>query len=766
VTPHPPSHSDPPAIPDYELLKPIGRGSYGEVWLARSVTGVFRVIKIVRRNRFDNDRPFRRELQGISRFQAIASGRPRQLALLHVGRNEEAGYFYYVMEPADDAVAGSSIHPDSYVPLTLKELLHRRGRLPASDCVQIALDLARALAVLHDERLIHRDIKPSNVIFVQGVPKLADVGLVASSDATLTSVGTHGYVPPEGPGSSAADIYSLGKLVYEMFTGLDRLEFPTLPPHLTEGSDAPLVRELNAIILRACQPQPQQRHASAHDLARDLELVQAGRSVAFYEGIRRRFRLIATAAILIATATATFAFVLTWRAKVLHRANENARRALYRSDIAVAQLAHASGDLGRARAALQRQIPGPGESDLRGIEWNILNHEVRGDGTPLESVPEAVGIRRLVTEPTGQWLAGSLVDDTVALWKLPEGRIVRILTNAPVLGGFTPDGLLVVDEAQRALRFEHPLNGPVRTIQTGQRLYHTARVNQSIFSPQSDFVSTASSDQTVKIWSVADGKIKATYRGLGRPATASAWSHDSASLYVTDDIGNIQFIDLNKALSTHTLSELHNDVYGDLTFSPDTAMIAVSKNSNSVAIVNIEPLKISHEISGIFQPLCFSNDNTNLFALSSDWNLAMVNWKSATVTNLVRFVPENFSLINWTVSPPKSRVALSDRFGRIIFLNLLDFKHQIASVPDKSIIWSLAFSSNGNQVWTGTENGEIYQWDFLSGLLIQPIKNVETLPGEIQSLAVSSCANWLAVGLHSDSTIWIHDNQIQIGIVN
>jgi WD40 repeat protein len=134
-----------------------------------------------------------------------------------------------------------------------------------------------------------------------------------------------------------------------------------------------------------------------------------------------------------------------------------------------------------------------------------------------------------------------------------------------------------------------------------------------------------------------------------------------------------------------------------------------------------------------------------------------VNLKSATVTNFINFVPENFSLINWTVAHSKSRIALSDRFGRIVFLNLDDYKHRIADVPEKSIIWSLAFSSNANQVWTGTENGEIFQWDFSSGALVQSAKNITKLSGEIQSLAISACANWLAVGLHSDSTIWIYD---------
>ena len=50
----------PPRIPDHELIKPIGRGAYGEVWIARSITGAFRAVKIVRRSSFDHERPFER----------------------------------------------------------------------------------------------------------------------------------------------------------------------------------------------------------------------------------------------------------------------------------------------------------------------------------------------------------------------------------------------------------------------------------------------------------------------------------------------------------------------------------------------------------------------------------------------------------------------------------------------------------------------------------------------------------------------------------
>src|SRR5262249_27761727 len=147
------------------------------------------------------------------------------------------------------------------------------------ECLRIGIDLAKALQHLHENGLVHRDVKPSNIIFINGIPKLADIGLVTGTDATRSYVGTEGFAAPEGPGSPQADIYSLGKVLYEMATGKDRQDFPELPTDLRELPDREALQELNGVIAHACRHDPKDRYSSAAQMRSDLELLQEGKSI-------------------------------------------------------------------------------------------------------------------------------------------------------------------------------------------------------------------------------------------------------------------------------------------------------------------------------------------------------------------------------------------------------------------------------------------------------------------------------------------------------
>ena len=268
-----------PVIPDHELLRRIGRGSYGEVWLARNVMGTWRAVKIVRRDSFENERPYEREFAGIRRSEPVSRAHEGMVDILHIGRRDDEGFFYYVMELADSATVGPENSPESYKPLTLATRLEAGKQLPAEDCIELVTALAGVLAHLHEAGLIHRDVKPSNILFVSGVAKLGDIGLVAEAGHSRTFVGTEGYVPMDGPGTERADIFGLGKTLYEALTGFERSRFPEVPLDWSQRYDFHQCLELNEIVLRACESNPEQRYKSAREMLADAALVASGRSV-------------------------------------------------------------------------------------------------------------------------------------------------------------------------------------------------------------------------------------------------------------------------------------------------------------------------------------------------------------------------------------------------------------------------------------------------------------------------------------------------------
>ena len=138
-------------------------------------------------------------------------------------------------------------------------------------------------------RLVHRDIKPSNIIFASGVPKVADIGLMTHISEAKSFVGTEGFIPPEGPGTAQADLYSLGKVLYEISTGKDRQDFPDLPDNLKDSAERAGLAELNEIILKACASEVGQRYRSAEEMEADLAILQQGKSVKQKHATERRW---------------------------------------------------------------------------------------------------------------------------------------------------------------------------------------------------------------------------------------------------------------------------------------------------------------------------------------------------------------------------------------------------------------------------------------------------------------------------------------------
>ena len=235
-------------LPGYELQKPLGRGAYGEVWLAvQENTGREVAVKVFSRNKGLDWPLLKRE---VGKLVQVLSER-RIVHLLAVGWDAEPPY--YIME----YVRGGS----------LADRLRDRP-MSVEEAVPLFREVAEALVYLHSKAILHCDLKPSNVLLDdRGQVRLADFGQARLSEEEGPPAGTLFYMAPEMTDTKArpdvrSDIYSLGAMLFSMLTGK--------APYASSGStrDLASTSTLNDRLQRyreilAGLPQPVEHHTVA-----------------------------------------------------------------------------------------------------------------------------------------------------------------------------------------------------------------------------------------------------------------------------------------------------------------------------------------------------------------------------------------------------------------------------------------------------------------------------------------------------------------------
>jgi WD40 repeat protein len=615
----------PSRVPDHELLRCIGRGNYGEVWLARSVTGQWRAVKVVWRRHFSHERPYEREFQGIVRYEPISRSHPGVVPVLHVGRDDAAGFFFYVMELADgeemqiekckiqndpmatsqQSVLNFELFILNYRPRTLRSDLKRRRRLSVGDTLHLGVQLARALGHLHEHELVHRDVKPSNVIYIQGRPRLADIGLVAGIDEARSFVGTEGFIAPEGPGTPQADLFALGKLLYEAATGRDRCDFPSLPEDLSEWPQHEAVLELNEVLARACSPNPRLRHASATELAADLSLLLAGRSIRHAYSIERRLRWIyhtvVAALVLALVAVGGMWFQRTRRADAEQRAahelvlRQRAERAEAEKSAALRQAL-----LEQARALVQSHT-----ADRRSAALAVLRQaaaiapgaDLRTVGAAALAAPELREVHSWSTSDTDPF--GPVLNPALDTYVRGDGRGVLMFH-------------CVSD------------NSLVHTLTNG-----TSRVENVLFSPDGRWLVTADKETRLRLWSLEAG----TNRVL---APSSTWildfSCDSRLLYRFRSRGNL----VREELATGERVEFPSGVESvqGMALHPRLPVAIVSQTrTSSLSVVSLENGGVIERVSHprLVMSLAWNSTGNQLAAGCHDGSVWIWDWPLKSV---------------------------------------------------------------------------------------------------------------------------------------
>ena len=297
----------------FTIHKKLGSGSYGDVWLAESKRiGLF-ALKIIARSSFEDTRPFDRELRGLQYFVPVSEKDKGHLKIHFAEATADNEFLYYGMELADNIDGAPPKTGEEYIPKTLKEALNSSQNLSPKTIHQYLKQIAEALSHLHQNTLIHRDIKPSNIIFVNGRPKLADIGLVTTLDITFTSdLGTRGYMPPDEKSSPLSDIYSLGRVLYELLFGLPVTEYPRIPEHTLNAPNSGSILELNEIVIKCCQTDPKKRYQTVEEILKDLHIIESGRSLRKVNQIKARTHKLLRAAPAVLISTILLATLASW----------------------------------------------------------------------------------------------------------------------------------------------------------------------------------------------------------------------------------------------------------------------------------------------------------------------------------------------------------------------------------------------------------------------------------------------------------------------
>ncbi len=305
--PTPPPDAMLPA--DYRFLKCCGRGAYGAVYLVEDISGRLLVLKRIRRD--GDSKLFLRELSGLRTYCSLNLDHPNLIRIHHAAEDEHG--FYYTMPPADNLAESEN----EYIPATLENWL-RRTRFTLEEIIYVALALLDGLDELHSRHIAHRDLKPDNVLFINSIPCLSDISLVARVGSGISLVGTFCFLPPElltrksfvDSFRPEYDLYAFGKVIYCMFTGLPVENFPILRP-IREQPPEPGEQELIRLFNRLCEENPSWRLTSSAEIRKALlhidELRRSGK-----KGFSRRKRLwgwsLVGAALLLLAAAGSFAF--------------------------------------------------------------------------------------------------------------------------------------------------------------------------------------------------------------------------------------------------------------------------------------------------------------------------------------------------------------------------------------------------------------------------------------------------------------------------
>ena len=265
----------------YRLIRPIGSGGFGEVWLCQSdAVGDFRALKFIPATSTGR---LEKEFDSVCKYRAAATQlrSPSIMPIEHVNRRSDG--LFYIMPLSDGYGVQDPTHPEWY-PVTMAATIELRRGDPtwfsSEEIRNLIMPILQGLQLLSDAGLVHRDVKPENILFVNGFPCLGDISLLGNDSSNLTQRGTPGYSAPSWFVESGGhpDMYGSAMTLYAILTGnppdkMGRAAF-RWPPQ-GEQSLSAMEREawlaIHRAIRRAVEDRPAERFVDFVSFQRSLQ---------------------------------------------------------------------------------------------------------------------------------------------------------------------------------------------------------------------------------------------------------------------------------------------------------------------------------------------------------------------------------------------------------------------------------------------------------------------------------------------------------------
>jgi WD40 repeat protein len=517
--------------------------------------------------------------------------------------------------------------------------------------------------------------------------------------------------------TTAADVYALGAILYELLTGqppfkaatpLDTLvqvmqEVP-VPPRQRQAS---VPRDLEVACLKCLEKDPGRRYASAADLANDLERFVAGEAiVARPAGIGERClrwvrRSPARAGLAVASIVAVLALVgvivgqfynarlRTANAELeatraslattniqlqttlgeVRTEKANARHYFYMAQMTLAERARQEGQAGRVVQLLRSVIPeSPDQEDLRGFEWYHLWRLYHGEESRLRG--HAGAVTAVAFSPDDRLLASGSADRTVKLWDVTTGKEVRSLaghTARVTTAAFRSDGKLLASAgADRVVKLWDPATGQELRSLEG----HAGSITDVVFSPDGRRLASASEDKSVRLWDV----------GTGQPA-----------LVFTRHEGPVHGVD----------------------FSPDGKRIASVSAPGGAILWDAITGEVAFSLAGGSTSVAFSPDGKRLATGSSRWGQGprgtVLVWDLETRTSVLTLDRHQDGITRVAFSADGKQLASSSLDQTVKVWDTTTGKERFTFHEERAVR-GVSFSPDGLRLASGSDDHTVKLW--------------------------------------------------------